>query len=240
MADIVFLHGGGQGGWVWDETIAALELQAGKDTYRTLALDGPGCGAKRDRDTAAMACADINAELVADIEKAGLRDVVLVGHSQAGMHMPDMVALRPDLLRKLIYVSCSAPDPGLTTVEMTGQKLHVGGHPFNDEAIPRRERYRAMFCTDMQVAQAEAFLDKLGPDQWPSACYTRRDWDYSHLEGTDAAYVLCLSDAILPLAWQEQFAERFFARRLYRIDAGHQVMNTRPQALAELLLLEVA
>ena len=25
----VFLHGGGQGGWVWDETIAAMKRQSG-------------------------------------------------------------------------------------------------------------------------------------------------------------------------------------------------------------------
>ena len=26
MTDFAFLHGGGQGGWVWDETIAAIGL----------------------------------------------------------------------------------------------------------------------------------------------------------------------------------------------------------------------
>jgi len=46
---------------------------------------------------------------------------------------------------------------------------------------------------------------------------------------------VCLADGILPVAWQQKFAERFHAKRLVRIDAGHQVMNTRPQALAEIL-----
>ncbi|MFD2134238.1 hypothetical protein ACFSLT_01475 [Novosphingobium resinovorum] len=39
-------------------------------------------------------------------------------------------------------------------------------------------------------------------------------------------------------SWQERFADRLHARRLHRIDAGHQVMNTRPEALAEVLLAE--
>jgi pimeloyl-ACP methyl ester carboxylesterase len=53
MRDIAFLHGGGQGRWVWYETIAAIAQQSG-GAARCLALDGPGCGAKRDRSTASM------------------------------------------------------------------------------------------------------------------------------------------------------------------------------------------
>lgn len=234
--DIVFLHGGGQGGWIWDETIAALHRQAGEGTHRTLALDGPGCGAKRERDRGAITFDAITDELVADIEAAGMRDVMLVGHSQAGIHMPAMLAARPGLFRELVFVSCVAPDPGLTVVQMTGETIHGGKHPFNDTTLSVRDRYRAMFCNDMAPAQAEVFLDKLGPDGWPASCYAQSDWRYDHLADIPVRYVLCLSDAILPLAWQERFATRMHARATPRIDAGHQAMNTRPQALAEILL----
>lgn len=242
MAQFVFLHGGGQGGWVWDETIAALDRQAA-GTMRCLTLDGPGCGAKRGRDTARMTFEQVNRELLADIEAAGVSDIVLVGHSQAGTHMPALAALRPALFRKLIFVSCIAPDPGLTVIEMTGQRMRAQGHTqgsaaFADETMPMRERYRAMFCNDMGREQAEAFLDKLGPDQWPASCYTQNAWPYDHLADVPVSYVLCLQDAILPVEWQERFAERFHASSTPRIDAGHQVMNTRPEALAEILLIE--
>jgi pimeloyl-ACP methyl ester carboxylesterase len=244
MTDFVFLHGGGQGGWVWDETIAALQLQAG-DGVRYLALDAPGCGAKRARDTCELTFAQVTAELVADIEAAGMKDVVLVGHSQAGTSMPGMAALRPDLFRRLIFVSCIAPDPGLTVVEMTAVRMREHGHTegseaLTDESRPMRERYRVMFCNDMAPDEAETFLDKLGADQWPPSCYVETDWTYDHLADMPVSYVLCLRDAILPPEWQERFAERFHADRTVRIDAGHQVMNTRPQALAEALLIEAA
>jgi pimeloyl-ACP methyl ester carboxylesterase len=239
MTDFAFLHGGGQGSWVWDETIAALKQQSGS-AHSYLALDAPGCGTKRGRDTSAISFDAITAELVADIEAAGMNDVVLVGHSQAGTSMPGMALLRPGLFRKLVFVSCIAPDPGLTTIAMTGTRIHGGAHPFTDETLSVRERYRLMFCNDMAPAQAEAFLDKLGPDQWPPVCYTHSDWPYDHLATLPVSYVLCLEDAILPLAWQEFFAKRLHARSAPRIDAGHQVMNTRPQALAEVLLAEAA
>lgn len=41
--DYAFLHGGGQGGWVWNETIAALKLQSGAAARADdLANDGNG------------------------------------------------------------------------------------------------------------------------------------------------------------------------------------------------------
>jgi pimeloyl-ACP methyl ester carboxylesterase len=243
MTDFVFLHGGGQGGWVWDETIAALALQSG-GSARCLALDAPGCGKKRGRDTTDIAFADISRELVADIEAAGLRDVVLIGHSQAGMTVPQMAEFAPQLFGKLIYVTCSAPLPGQTTLEQMGH----GGHGENVEevgfpvgsgaTIP--ERFGAMFCNDMDEAEKDAFLAKLGSDMWPMICYSHNEWRYDHLRAIPSSYVVCLRDMSLPPEWQYRFADRLHARRIHRIDAGHQVMNTRPQALAEVLMMETS
>lgn len=244
MTDFVFLHGGGQGSWVWDETIAALKAQSG-DANRYLALDVPGCGVKRGRDTGEIGFADIARELVQDIETAGFRDVVLVGHSQAGTALPTIYAQRPEVFGKLVFVSCIAPDPGLTIIEMTAKRMREngqdeGGRALTDESQPMRERYRIMFCNDMEPAETDAFLDKLGHDGWPPSSYTATDWTYDHLAAVPVSYVLCLRDAILPLEWQERFADRVHARSAPRIDAGHQVMNTRPHALAEVLLREAA
>lgn len=242
MVQFVFLHGGGQGGWVWDETIAAIGRQT-DGAARCLALDGPGCGSKRGRDTSQLTFEEINRELVADIEAAGMSDVVLVGHSQAGVHLPAMLALRPELFQKLVFVTCIAPDPGLTVVEMTAKRMREHGHTegskaLTNETMPMRERYRVIFCNDMGGEQAETFLDKLGADQWPASCYTQNEWLWDHLADVPVSYVLCLEDAILPIEWQERFAGRVHATSTPRIDAGHQAMNTRPEALAEVLLAE--
>jgi pimeloyl-ACP methyl ester carboxylesterase len=244
MTDFAFLHGGGQGGWVWDEAIAALQAQSG-GTARCLALDAPGCGAKRGRDTAEMAHSDIAQELIADIEAAELRDIVLVGHSQAGRTLPEMAALRPDLFSRLIFVTCSAPLQGQTNLDLMGLGLHGQredqvGWPVDPVSHSMAERYRIMFCNDMAPAEAVTFLAKLGSDMWPAVCYSHEDWHYDHLADLPVSFVICLRDMSLPPVWQERFAERLHADRLIRIDAGHQVMNTRPQALAEVLLAEAS
>jgi pimeloyl-ACP methyl ester carboxylesterase len=242
--DFAFIHGGGQGGWVWGETIAALQSQS-DGAARCLAIDAPGCGAKRHRDTSQIAYGEIVAEFVAELEGAGLRDVVLVGHSQAGMVLPLVADARPDLIKRLVYVTCSAPLPGVTTLELMGQGVHGQnpeqvGWPVDPATHTMEQRHRIMFCNDMNAAVAEAFLVRLGGDAWPMCCYSERGWRYDHLAAIPSTYVLCLRDEALPLSWQELFTARLHCDRLVRLDAGHQAMNTRPQALAEILLAEVA
>jgi pimeloyl-ACP methyl ester carboxylesterase len=243
--DYAFLHGGGQGGWVWDETIAALGQQTEGRFGRALALDVPGCGRKRGRNTDGIDNEAIAAELVADIAAAGMGDVVLVGHSQAGMVLPFMIEQRPQLFRRAVYVACSAPPRGRTTLSMMGGGLHGEnpdevGWPVDPRTTSVAERYAPMFCNDMTPDEARAFMARLGHDMWPALSYSADDWRYDHLDALPASYVACLRDGSLPPPWQERFAARLKARRVIRIDAGHQVMNTRPQALAEVLRIEAA
>jgi pimeloyl-ACP methyl ester carboxylesterase len=84
FVDYVFLHGGGQGGWVWDETIAALQLQTQGQFGRALALDAAGCGEKRGKDTAGLDVDGVVTDLLADISARDFKNVILVGHSKAG------------------------------------------------------------------------------------------------------------------------------------------------------------
>jgi pimeloyl-ACP methyl ester carboxylesterase len=244
-ANFVFLHGGGQGGWVWAETIAALRTEARASLGLTLVLDAPGCGVKRGRDTSALSLQDVASELLEDITRATRDPVVLVGHSQAGQAMSLMQGARPDLFQRLIYVSCSIPLPGQTSMQLMGNSLHGTnpaevGWPVDPATTSVEQRFSLMFCNDMDANQKAAFLARLGQDQWPKSSYTYSQWRYDRLNQTPATFIVCLRDLSLPADWQEVFADRFQAKRRVTIDAGHQVMNTRPRELANILLAEAA
>jgi pimeloyl-ACP methyl ester carboxylesterase len=181
--------------------------------------------------------------LIADIDAAGAKDVILVGHSQAGQAMNSMVKLRPGLFQRLVYVSCSAPLPGQNVQQMIGTGLHGAssaqvGWPIDPTSSTVAERYTLMFCNDMQDPAKSDFLAKLGKDMWPRQSYSFSGWTYGHLDAVPATFVICLKDLSLPPPWQEIFAARVNAQKRVRIDAGHQVMNTRPEGLAEILRLE--
>ena len=233
-----FVHGGAQGGWVWAETIAALDLQTNGASV-ALALDAPGCGAKRGAPTDGVTLSDVARELIADIERAQMRDVILVGHSQGGQAIAFMLALRPDLFSRVVYVSCSIPLPGQTVLEMMGRGAH-GSNPdevgWSPERLESGETSSAVLDADLSAA----FEAHAGGDMWPMATYAETKWETDHLGAVPSTFVICLRDTMLPVAWQERFAQRFKAERLVRIDAGHQAMNTRPQALAEVLRYEAS
>jgi pimeloyl-ACP methyl ester carboxylesterase len=89
----------------------------------------------------------------------------------------------------------------------------------------------------MDAAAAAGFLSRLGHDSWPTHSMTATDWRYDHLAALPATYIVCQQDAILTPSWQQRFADRLQVQRLLNIDGGHQVMNSRPQALADLLQL---
>jgi pimeloyl-ACP methyl ester carboxylesterase len=234
-SNFIFLHGGGQGSWVWKETIDALELQAAGAHGRYLALDVPGCGSKRGQLTDVLGSRDVVADLLADIDKAGFKRPILVGHSQAGTMLPLLIKERPVFFRHVVYVSCLVPAGKQNGLSWIAEM------PAGDSALLRnhtpgsREFFQSMFCGDMDRSYAESFLDKLGRDQWPASTYQMTGWSYAYLAGASSTYILCLRDTALPPSWQEVFAQRLQVKETVRIDAGHQVMNTRPHALAEVL-----
>ncbi|WP_242124681.1 alpha/beta hydrolase [Sphingobium sp. Sx8-8] len=240
LRDMALLHGGGQGGWIWEATIAAIRLQDGSDARHILALDIPGCGTKRGRDTAGLDHAAVIEELARDIEAAGLSDALLVGHSQAGTVLPRL-STRSARIARTAYVTCCAPEKGQTVSAMMGIGIHGAdpdsvGWPLDPLTTPQRDLFRAMFCNDMTAAEADGFLATLGNDAWPAACgMAETNWSYAEARTVPALYVIALRDAILPPAWQQRFAERIGAIEIARVDTGHQPMNTHPHALAEIL-----
>lgn len=131
--DYVFLHGGGQGGWVWQETMTALHQQTGGKFARVLALDAPGCGEKRGRNTAGLDVDDVVTELLADISARGLKDVILVGHSQAGTMLPRLPFELTGASRR-VNPGSAAHRPAAQTLVTTGGDLDSRG------GIPKRER----------------------------------------------------------------------------------------------------
>ncbi len=236
-----FLHGGGQGSWVWRELLAGLEASG----HKSITLDIPGCGTKRGRNTQNIGIDEIADELLADIANAGMTDVILVGHSAAGTILPRMVERAAAPFRRLIYLACTAPAAGKNVLEQMGSSLHgtvedETGWPVDPKSTTMEERYEAMFCNDMDTAQTAQFLAKLGRDMWPMASMTNRNWRYDHLAGLPSSYIVCDHDHSLPPNWQLRFAERLHCERVVHLASGHQAMNTQPEHLAEILLTEAA
>lgn len=236
--NFVFVHGAMMGSFVWDELVAALK-EGSDDAIECLMLDVPGCGTKLGRDVRDMPFDAIVEDLLTDIDASGISDAVLVGHSQGGTVLPRLIEARPTLFRKVVYIACLGPRPGLSVMDAS-----EAGEIQDDQAVAATnmiEGIREMLCNDMDVVQTREFLGKLGGGHaWPPSSYAASDWRYRHLRNIDSTYIFCTRDQCVPPAKQEEYIGQLHIDRVIRLDSGHQPMNSRPDELAAILLTEAA
>jgi pimeloyl-ACP methyl ester carboxylesterase len=115
LPGLVLVHGGARAGDCWDLTVA--ELAGSAPGLRVLAVDLQGRGS-RPADLTAVRITDFVASAVADIEEAGLGDVVVVGHSMAGLVVPGIVAkLGAARVREMILLAGFIPPQGSSVVD---------------------------------------------------------------------------------------------------------------------------
>ena len=111
MANYVLVGGAWLGGWCW-KTVARRLREAGHDAYPAT-LTGLG-----DREHLASPKVDLEthvADVVNLIEYEGLRDVVLLGHSYAGLVVTGVADRVPERISRLVYLD-TRPVPDGTAV----------------------------------------------------------------------------------------------------------------------------
>ena len=96
MSIFGLVHGGGFGAWCWERLI--LELEARGHAAVTVDLS------PQDQAAGAAACADLVSRAFATID-----DLVLIGHSIAGLIIPLVAAQRR--LKRLVFLHGLLPRP---------------------------------------------------------------------------------------------------------------------------------
>ena len=224
MAGFVLVHGGSHGGWCWERLVS--ELEADVRAQEVVALDLIGHGARLDEKPLGSICL---ADYVDDIAgaAAALRaeDVILVGHSLAGISLPQAAARLPDLVRRAILVSASIPAEGQSLDELMT-------HP--QSPISLGFEPRAMFCSDLDAETADWLLSRLGPEP-PGPM--REPVSRGRLPASlKFSYVLLGQDRTLIPEFQRQMCRNLAIEDVVELDAGHSAMVSRPRELAEILL----
>lgn len=177
--------------------------------------------------------ADVVAEHVRSVEHGG---VVLVGHSLAGVVLPRVAERVPDRLARMVFVASAVPAEGQSVIESLGGDLgaraQASGH-FAVVPAPPEDFAREMFCNDMNEEQARFVLDRLVPEAMSPMRAANR---LAGLErGVPCTYVKLLSDATLSPELQDQMISHLGGADVVELDAGHDAMVSRPEALAAVL-----
>ena len=219
MTTYVLVHGAWHGPWAWDRVVPLLR-SAGA---RTLTPDLSAPGDHGLHDHAAIVTAALDA--------AAPDDLVLVGHSYAGLVVREAADARPDLVGHLVLVDGWAGPDGASLFGLAPERfvraMRAAAEQSGDgRSIPAPPPS----AYGIEEAGAAAWLaPRLVPQPLRSfAEPTRLSGAVERIPGTSIG---CTPQGF-PF---DAYAERLGYRRL-ALEGPHDIMLTRPDALADLLL----
>jgi len=230
MASFVLVHGAWHGGWCWVR-VARLLRDAAHEVY-TPTLTGLG-------ERAHLASPQIDLEthvqdVVGVLEADELRQVVLVGHSYAGMVISGVAARAANRLSHLVYLDAFVPEPGRTLLDYLGpradavrESARTAGDGWRVPPFPP-ERFGVTSQRDREWLQRRLVPQPLASFEQPLAA--------AGGERLKRAYVYCASPTMGAF---DQFAERLREDRKWQyheIKTGHDAMVTAPGEIAKFLL----
>lgn len=224
MATFGLVHGAWHGAWCWEKLIPELRARG----HSAVAMDMPS-----DRHDATFA--DYSRAVASALPPDP--NVVLVGHSLAGMVIPLVALERPVGL--LVFLCALIPDSKGGQPHDDGPPTHLdgtfdglahhedGSHSWSELAAATRILYQD--CPgDIAAAafarlrrQQTALWDGLRPmDRWPDV---------------PVASIHCEDDRAVNPAWSKWVAKRRFGIESVELPGGHSPMLSRPAHLAETL-----
>lgn len=224
----LFVHGGAHGAWCWDRLLPHLEFSA-------RAIDLPGRGDRPARLEKVTVDHWVDA-VVDEILKSEGEPTILVGHSLAGITIPRVAAKVPQRLAQLIFISCTVPAEGRTVLDDLAPDIELLAKENLENPVAMKMPdaiATQMFCNDMNAEQTRFVLDHLVPEAWqplqtPSRLAGLR-------RGIPATYIKLWQDQSVPPDLQDSMIHNIGTPHVVEMDAGHNVMISRPEALARLL-----
>jgi thioesterase domain-containing protein len=208
------VHGAWHGGWCWERLAPELE-RAGHDVVAPdLPCDDPEAGLEAYAGTVLDALAGAGG------------DVVLVGHSLAGLTVPLVAAARP--VARLVLLAALLPEPGRSLADQlrADKDVLLAAPDLADEALTT-----SVFYTDSDPGTARQAFARLrpqarAPQVQPSPLAAWPD--------VPSEYVVCTRDRMVSPAYGVRAAA---ARSIpvRELASDHSPMLSQPRALAALL-----
>ncbi len=229
----VLVHGGGLDSSCWERLVPLLNGAA-------YAVDLPGRGV-RPADLSRVTVADFADAVTREILYRDLTEVVLVGHSLAGITLPRVAARAGARLRRLVFVSCVVPPHGVSVADVLHTlsptvaevAAHIGDDVVGADGTLHSDLATAMFCNDMNHEQRAFTLARLVPE---AMGVISEPADLSGLrEPVPRTYLRLLQDASVTPDAQDQMAANLGNAEIVDLDAGHMAMISRPAELARIL-----
>ncbi|UGT63382.1 alpha/beta hydrolase [Nocardia asteroides] len=244
MATYLLVHGAFHGGWCW-QRVTPLLAAAG---HRVFAPSLLGLGDRADQLAPDVGLYTQVEELERLIHADDLSDIVLVGHSYAGMVVTALADAVPGRISELVYLDTFVPRDGESVADIMGPMVEA----FAAAALADGAGWRVPPQTapgpdgDLYGVTEEPDLSWVASMQTAQSLLTFREplrlRDPAALAAIPVTHVHCagggpqftaLRAAALPRTYPPADAP---ADRVLTLPTGHDAMITMPRELADLLL----
>jgi hypothetical protein len=228
VATFALVHGAWHGAWCWERLVPELDRLG----HRSIAVELPCDDASATFET--------YADVIADALAAEPDDIVVVGHSLAGLTIPLVPSRRS--VERLVFLCALIAAPGESFVEQVEKEPDMTLPRYQDGLDGPDEQGRTR-CVDFEVAR-EAFYADCGEADARAAFDRLRPQartGYSQpcpldaLPDAPATYVLCEDDAMVNPAWSRRAASERLAVEPVVLPGSHSPFLSRPAELAGVL-----
>jgi pimeloyl-ACP methyl ester carboxylesterase len=232
MTNFLLIHGALRGAWLW-ERLMPLLLKGGANP---VAVDLPGHGS-RSADRKGITMSTYIDDVIGFIRRENLQDLVLVGHSMSGMIISKVAEEMPERVKHLVYLAAVVPRNNSALIDLLPQERQEALWKLQrteKEIFGAVETMRAMYFTDLEGERQAYYLRQLTPQ--PLAVFFERIRFRTFPDiNIPRTYLMGMKDRSLPPELTEGFAERLQVAPV-RIEAGHDMMVSRPEEVAQVLL----
>jgi pimeloyl-ACP methyl ester carboxylesterase len=220
MATYVLVHGAWGGGWIYKGTARALR-EAGHDVYVPTLT---GLGERVHLASPAITLSTHIADVVGVLEREGLEDVILVGHSYGGMVVTGVAAAAGSRIRTLVYLDAFLPQDGENLWDIAddrARKHYIDGQRDTPGLV-------APFPGTGRALDPHPLITLLEPVRFTGAEKAVRNHSYIYAtRGIPTIFTKFYDRVKADPAW-----------RVLEVDAGHVVMADAPDDLVRILLDE--
>jgi pimeloyl-ACP methyl ester carboxylesterase len=233
----VLIHGAWHGGFCWASVINELA----KHGDRSYAVDLPGNNAN-PFDRAKVSLKTYVESVVKFIEDRDLHNVVLAGHSMAGLVMPGVVTSVSDRIKRVVFVTAMVAEDGKAGLDSqvpSNAALIAAANSRYDKSLAIEamvENFRNFFMQDAKREMQDYVLGTLCP-QPVQPFLDPVEMKSFHATGVPQSYLVCENDLAPdghPL-WHPTYSGRLNNPSIRKVKSGHEVMFTHPKECADAL-----
>jgi pimeloyl-ACP methyl ester carboxylesterase len=246
MSIFCLVHGAYQGAWCWERLIPELEARGHQAIAMDLPIDEPSTSLSNYTDVVIQSLQNVD------------DNVILVGHSMAGMIIPLVAMQRP--ISKIVFLAALLPQIGMSGLDQFYDEVNpnmlqeVSYKPpeasLFEQLGDEPDMYNPASLTMKQASQDEAVAREFcfhdcEPDvaYWAisklrdmrSLSYLTEVTPLQTLPDLEYTYIVCKDDRIISPAWSKYAARKRLGVDAIELPGGHYPHISYPVQLAEVL-----